>query len=702
VTDLEMAQQTVRSIAMANLDRLMDRYGPKMAGMYVRTAELDDVARAAYGDVRSPEAKAHADAILETWETLRQWANMYGANIPENPNARLPQTQEAVKVRAVHEDVFVQDHLDNADWEVMRYKGKAIPVDKRDEILRETYRGIVSDGFDRPEVAQHAAPGLASRLNRDRFIFYKDADAYIAMQEKYGAGTLYEQTINTVESLAKDIALLKMFGPAADSMREFTKRTALKRAADLNLERPTDKRTLVDRMKREVALFDDQIKIHSWHVVSADGNLPVQTFGAIRSIAVNALLGSSFLPNLAGDLGNASAMRHVVGMPEVSVFRSYTKEFLSSKRTKMEAAQLGVVMESMISLAQGRVRYFGALDGPTSIRRFTDITYRLGLANYHTQMIRNAQGKQLLGLWANYAGTSFDDLPFAPFLTERGITPADWDAFRATPLRDIRGAKFLVPKDMFDAGDKVVASKFSDALQLFIRTQVPDVSLRSRRAMGEFVDPNSAAGQSIRTLGSLFSFPVSIWYNQLRRIHETPNIRDKLVFGARYVTAMTFAGLAIEQMRAIVNGKELHDVTAGDTWGKALIAGGGFGIVGDLLLNSINMSNSARPYSNPTMEFLDKARELTVGNAWDAVFGEEPPTSDDVTKDAAKLIDASVPDLWYAKLLFERAIKDDFMRTIDPAGWQRKQQYLREHEEGMWWESGTEPTAPNLETAIGG
>jgi hypothetical protein len=114
------------------------------------------------------------------------------------------------------------------------------------------------------------------------------------------------------------------------------------------------------------------------------------------------------------------------------------------------------------------------------------------------------------------------------------------------------------------------------------------------------------------------------------------------------------------------------------------------------------MSNSARPYSNPTMEFLDKARELTVGNAWDAVFGEEPPTSDDVTKDAAKLIDASVPDLWYAKLLFERAIKDDFMRTIDPAGWQRKQQYLREHEEGMWWESGTEPTAPNLETAIGG
>lgn len=701
VIDLEMSQQTVRSIAMANLDRLMDKYGPKMAGLRVNR-NLDDVVRAAYGDSASPEAKAHADSIIETWDMLRQWANMYGANIPENVNARLPQTQEAIKVRRVPEREFIDDHLKYADWEVMKFEGKAIPVERREEILRHTYEGIISDGFDRPETAQLNAPGLATRLNRDRFIYYKDADAYITMQEKYGAGTLYEQTINTVESLAKDIALLKTFGPAADSMREFTKRTALKRAADLNLERPTDKRTLVDKMKRQVELFDDEIKIHSWHVVTADGNLPVQTFGAIRSVAVNALLGSSFIPNLAGDLANATAIKHVLRMPEVSVFRSYTKEFLSSKRTKLEAAQLGVVMESMISLAQGRARYFGALDGPTGVRRFTDISYRLGLANHHTQMIRNAQGKQLLGLWANHADDEFDDLPFAPFLIERGITKEDWDAFRATPLTDVRGAKFLVPRQMFLTGDKVVAQKFSDAMQLFIRTQVPDVSLRSRRAMGEFIDPNSAAGQSVRTLASLFAFPVTIWYNQLNRIASAPGIRNKLVFGARYVTAMTFAGLAIEQMRAITQFKELHDVTKADTWGKALIAGGGFGIVGDLLLNNLNMSNSARPYSNPTGEFLKKARELTIGNAWDYAFAEEPPTVDDVTVDTVKFVDAAIPDLWYARALFDRAIKDDFMRTIDPKGWERYQTYLEEHEEGMWWAPGEEPEAPNLETAIGG
>lgn len=701
VTDLELSQQTVRSFAMANLDRLMDKYGPKLAGLRVNR-DLDDVVRAAYGDAPSPEAKAHADSIIETWDMLRQWANMYGVNIPENANARLPQTQEAAKVRAVSEREFIDDHLQHADWDVMKFGGKLIPVEKREEILKHTYEGIISDGFDRPETAQLNAPGLATRLNRDRFIYYKDADSYIAMQEKYGAGTLYEQTINTVESLAKDIALLKVFGPAADSMREFTKRTALKRAADLNLARPADKRTLVDKMKRQVELFDDEIKIHSWHVVSADGNAAVQSFSAGRSIIVNALLGGSFIPNLLGDIANASVMRHVIKMPEVSVFRSYTKEFLSSSRTKREAAQLGVIMQSMISLAQGRARYFGALDGPMSVRRFTDISYRLGLANHHNQMIRNAQGKQLLGLWANHAGDEFDDLPFAPFLIERGITKSDWDKFRATPLTDIRGAKFLVPRQMFLTGDKEVAQKFSNALQLFIRTQVPDTSLRSRRAMGEFIDPNSAAGQSVRTINTLYAFPVTIWYDQLRRIAEAPGIRDKLVFGARYTTAMTLAGFAIMQMRAITQGKELHDATDVDTWGNAMIAGGGFGIVGDLILNNLNMSNSARPYSNPTAEFLNKVRELTAGNAWDYAFAEEPPTTNDVTADAAKVVDAAIPDLWYLRLLFDRAIKDDFMRTVDPAGWERKQRYLKEHEEGMWWASGEEPEAPNLATAIGG
>lgn len=724
VVDMEMAQETVRSVAFADLDRFMLKLMPQWAGLHAspNLKFSDDIVEAAYGNVKTPEAGAHAEAVIGVRETLRKWANMYGANIPENANAKLPQTHDSVRVGAVHEDEWVQDHIDTLDWDVMRLLGKEIPVDKRDEVLRHTYQGIINDGFDRGDVAQLHAPSLGSRLNRDRFLYYKDAPSYLAMQKKYGAGNFYEQTINMVEAMAKDISILKTFGPSADSMKEYTKRVALKRAADLNTAAPAGKKKLVSDMEKQVALFDDEYRIHSWHITSADGNIPVQAFSTARTVAVNAVLGSSFIPNFFGDLANAKVMKRVVGMPEISVFRAYSKEFLTSKMAKAEAAQLGVVMENAISLTQGRVRYFGALDGPHWARRGSDITYRLGLVSYHTQVIRNAMGKQLLGLWANHAGTKFDDLPFAPFLIERGIDAAEWDAFRATPLKDINGAKFLVPLDMWRAGDdaaKKTSEKFTAAMQVFIRTQVPDTNLRSRRAMGEFIDPNTVGGQSYRTLGSLMSFPASIWFNQLQRIAYLPNVRNKIALGAYYVTAMTMAGAAIVQAQALRDGKNLSDMGAmkedgtvnADFWGRAIQAGGGLGVVGDLVFNSINMNNSPQFSSNPTVEWFEKLHKLTLDNLIDAGktwgyeegLAREAGDDIDIGADAAKFIDASIPDLWQSRLIFERAIKDDFMRAIDPSGWERKQKYRKEYEAGDWWgPDQAEPEAPRLETVVGG
>jgi hypothetical protein len=701
----------------------MAKGGPRLGnlpGLQRNINWTDDVVRAAYGEGGDAEAKAHADAVIEARETLRKWANMYGANIPDNANAKLPQTHDPAHVQKVEEDEWVQDHIDNLDWEVMRFGGKEIPVGERAEILGKTYRGIVNDGMDRGDVAQLHAPSLGSRLNRDRFLYYKDADAYIAMQKKYGAGNFYEQTINMVEAMSKDISMLKMFGPSSDSMKEFTKRAAESRASDLNNARPAGKKTLVKKMERQVKLFDDQLKIHAWHIVSADGNFAVQSFAAIRTLAVAARLGSSLIPNFFGDIGNSKVMKRAMGMPEVSVFRSYAPEFFKTKRARQELAQLGVIQEETISLTLGRVRYFGALDGAHWARRGSDITYRLGLASNHTQAIRNAQGKQLLGLWANYAGDEFDDLPFAPFLIERGIDKADWDAFRSTPLKDVRGAKFLVPLDMWQAGNvrqKKTAEKFMAAMQLFIRTQVPDVSLRSRRALGEAIDPNSAQGQAARTLGSLMSFPVSIMFNQLRRIHELPNVRDKVALGTYYVTAMTLAGAGIVQARALLNGQNPYDMTVTDDegylnnfWGKALVAGGGLGVIGDLIFNSININNSPQFQRNVTAQWLINAHKLTVDNAIDASqtalyeqgFAREPGDDLEIGKDTFKFIDNSVPDMWQSKLIFERSIKDDWMRVVDPAGWERKQKYRQEHEEGDWWGPDQEPTLPDFSTAIGG
>jgi len=696
VAEMESTYDSVRGIAMATMDSFLSKYKPQKGGLSITTAGLDDIVHGVYGDVRTPVAKEMGDAIVHAMETLRKWANMHGASIPENPNRKLFQTHDAVKVKAVSEDQWVSEHLADGvlDWDVMRYAGKKIDPEAREGILRKTYEGIITDGFIREKVGQQAIPNLAGRLNRDRFLYYASPDSYIKMQEKYGAGNFFEQTVGMIDAMAKDISILRTFGPSADSMKEFAKRVGLERASKLDVEAVPGKRTNLDKMKREVVVFDDEYRIHARHVPATDGNWAVNTFATVRTLAVNALLGGVFIPSLYGDMANAKVAARMFNLPEAKVFGSYIDEFVPSPEKTAEAVRGGVVFENAISLAFSRQRYFGALDGPHWARRLSDITYRMGLAAHHTQVARNSQGKMFMGVLADHAGKQFDELPFAAAMVEQGITAAEWNAFRAIPLHEVRGATFLRPIDMWNgAADDVgrkAAEKFSNLMQIYIRTAVPDVTLRARRALGAAVDPNSASGQLFRTVGSLMSFPVSIYFNQLRRIVETPGVRNKAVLAARYFAWMTLGGMMITQTRALVAGKNPHSMMPYDDegnfnwdfYGRSVINGGSFGILGDLVFNNININNSQYRSGNPTLEYLKSAHKLTIDNLIDAMQGR--PT--DAGKDTLDFARANVPNLWYTKLLFDRALGDELMQQTDPAGYKMKKKYLQEHEEGMWWE----------------
>lgn len=723
MNDTEMSYETIRGIAMANLDRLLMKYKPKKGGLHVPTDGLEDIARASYGETAPDEARELFDSIFEAQEILRKEANMYGASIPENKNRRLAQTHDQKLVSAVAKETWIDDHMRSLDWDIMRFEGKNIPVDKREEVLGRVYDGIVNDGAGRGSPAQNQAPSLATRLARDRFLYYKDADSYIAMQKKYGKGNLYEQTIGLIDHMSMEISLLKHFGPSPDTAKEFAKRVGRERASQINNDRVPGKRDVVqkyDDYAREV--FDEMYDVHTRRVGAPDGNLMAQTFSTVRTLAVSAKLGGVFIPTVFGDIANARVARQVMKMPEVSVIRAYFRNFVPTKANQREATRAGIIFENGISLAFNRQRYFGALDGPHWARRWSDVTYRMGLAAHATQVGRNAAGKEFMGVLAEYKDVPFDELRFAPLLVENGIDAADWDAFRATPLYNYGGATWLRPIDMWRAGDdeaKKVAEKFQNAMQLYIRTAIPEPTLRSRVAMGEAIPPNSFRGQLWRTMTSLLAFPVSIYFNQLRRIADAPGITNKMKFGAMYFGWMTAGGMAITQFKALANGQELYDMDPtnavndfprfADFYGRALINGGSLGILGDMVFNNINMSNSDYNPGTPTEEYMRTLHKLTLDNMIDAGHAylyekgsiDKPPDELQVGKDTLKFIDANVPKLWYAKLIWQRALTDDLFERSDPAGWQRYQRYMQEHEEGMWWEPGGEPQAPNLETAIG-
>ena len=697
--DLQNTHETAAGMIMSNLDRLLEKYKPKKGGFVVPTDNLDNIVRASYGDVRNAEAKEFADSIAEAEEYARQWANSLGAAIPENPNRRIPQSINERKVAAVTKERFIDDFKDAMDWDIVKYAGKTVPLAQREEVLGKIYDGIVTNGTAQKGTAQNVTPGLATRLNRERFFYYKSADDWLRLQKMYGEGNIYEQFLNSIDSMAKDISLLHVLGPNPNTMKEFVKREANARAGALDLAKPASGQKNQDKARRAVQTFEEGYQLHARYVPSMEGNVLMQTFAAVRQTAVNALLGGVFVPSIFGDLANAKVAARMVNLPDAKFIRDYVHNFSPTKENISAFVSDGIVYENAVSLIHMKSRYFGPMEGPNIVKRIGDITYRSTLVAHHTQVGRVTAFQQMMGVMTRLRDKTFDELPMAPYMSEMGITPEDWDIFRAQAVHNERGAEFIRPIDMAPE-DRQVATKFSNLMYDYARLAIPSPTLRSRVAAGETVDPNTIRGQFLRSTTALMSFPIALHFNQLRRIAQVPGIRNKITLATQYFLWTSVAGMLITQTKALLQGQNLYSMDPTDSkfytdfLPRSLLNAGSLGLLGDVVMNSVAMANGDYAPRSPVSGYFGDMAKVLKDLVPDAP-NKHPG------RDMIKFIEDNVPKAWYAKLVIDRSVKDTLLQETDPAAYQARKRAEKKHEEGYWWGAGKSPTAPKLDTVIG-
>lgn len=701
---VEYAYDRIRGQAMASLDAFILEYMPKIGGLVLPTHNLANIVKSVFGEATNPTAAAQAKSIIEVRKFLAKRANMEGATLDLESKSQLPQTHDRIKVRKVSEDEWVREHLAALDWETMRYEGKKIPPQAREEVLRRTYQGIITDGKIRDKAAQARNTNLATRMSRDRFLWYKDADSWLAMQEKYGAGNIHQQVLGMIDTYARDISTMEVLGPSPNTMREFVKRAAHHRAAELEVSGPRKGKSWIAKTNEAADSFDKQMDLHSLLTLNGEENVLAQTAATARTTSSSLLLGGVYLASL-GDIAVAKWARQFHGMPETGVIRNYLTHFIDNKASAEQAMRAGIIFESGISLASSHQRFFGPLDGAHWARRLSDVIYRSGLATLHTQAMKNMSGLELLGLFADNAGKKFDELEFNPSLRNFGITEEDWNLFRATPLHNDRGATFLRPIDLWETGtteaQRRAADKFADFMQMFIRDAVPSPDLRSRSALGENVAASSLAGQLIRTQTMLTSFPATIFFNHMTKIWNLTDPKDKLAQGARFFIYLTLGGAFVTQLKALAQGRDPYDMSTLDFWGRSLINGGSLGILGDFVFNNINVSNSRYRPENPLMQQWRAIQGLTLDNLIDYANGEEL----NLRGDAAKAANQLMPKLWWFRAVWDRKVADELLKMNDPKAYAKLVENQRAQEEetgqGRWWGAGEEPRAPDLEGAFG-
>lgn len=709
--ELEVAYRRTLGQAHSYMANNLEKYRPKVAGLHHSVRDMDDIAYAAYGEnVTNTSAKELAEELLNAQDFLRRMANMYGAAIPANPNRRLPQSHDRLKIAQVTREEWVADQMGRLDWKLMRYNDRPIAVGQREAILGRVYDTIRTEGANKITPGHTSAEHLAARLSKERFLYYKDAKSYLEMQKKYGAGNIFQQSIGMIDSMARDISTLEKLGPNPSAMRNFIANTAKNRAAELELAKPVRRgKSHLAKTNEALETFDNVYDLHNRLVMNGDENVGAQSLATARTVVLSSVLSGAYIANLA-DLAFFKYNALINNMPMFGHTRAYIKHFLPNRENRQVAIRSGLIAESATSIAMGYQRHFGLLDGPQWARRYADVINRMQLLTPHVQATRWAHGMEMMGAFYDWKGLSYDNLPIIENLRRAGITEADWNIFRNSPTFKDRGSVYLRPIDLANSPNgnstqnQIVANKFLDLIQWDARTAIPHPSERVQAAMGQHIPASTIMGQVARTVGALKTFPVTVMMMQGKDILRQPTPGEKLRNAAAFFVFLTGAGAFVTQARELAYGRDPYDMRTGDFWMRAVVNGGSLGLLGDLAADSIQMfgkNSGGDMLGGPIPEFFERSLDLTVGNLRQFVQGEDT----DAAREAIRWMRSYGPRLWQLRLLMDRLVYDTLMQHADPEAYRRlkrmEQRRANETGQGAWWGMGEQPRAPNLPNAIG-
>ncbi len=704
--EVGQATESVEYQIMASMAAVINAFDSRLAGFYKPVENMAEAVSALYGNAAGPAAKTIAQAVTDTYNLMTKLLRNEGVDLPENKNFRLSQRHDRFLVHNATKEVWVREHLADGvlDWEVMRYQRKAIPVEKREEILGRVWDAITTEGKNTVHESQNNAMSLASKLGRERFLYYASADSWNSMNSKYGAGNMYEQLLAQVQSTSKYVGLMRSFGPNPKTGAAFAERALEKKVSEQVLGVGAKKAEKLHTAKdRELNSFQSQYAIAAQEVDTGHGDPLVNAANTARLLTGVAMLGGMAVNALSDAFyGMWARTNYFRWGSATSLIPRYIQGVTQFKNFKQQMINDGIGLETVMSMAHGNERFSLGLEGAHWAKQLSEAQYRITGTSRITQVGRGLAGQDFSRMLAEGYGQAFEAHPLYSLFSNIGITAKDWEHLQATALytpeyydgtRLVGKGQFLRPIDMWnDAKSQAArdaANKFMLAQGMFIHGAVPGPNIRTRAFTGGAVTSRALHGQAMKTMVQFMAFPASIMFNQWKIAMSAPTAAQKAWRLSSLIAFTTGGGALIQQIKELLKGNKPKPMDTPAFWGKSLVLGGGGAILGDFLYNNIVNANSAFGASTP-MGSLGRAAVAPLTESWKAyVLGEE-----DAKPGAAlmQLAWAGIPKPQPYKLALERMLYDPMLQQYDPAAYERKvsaqQKALADNEQESWWATG--------------
>lgn len=415
VQSLESKIQATEALFLSNLLDVWQATNPRIFGLFSDRAGEVALLREIMGeDSGSPVAKAAAKTWREQAELMRQQFNAVGGDIPLREDWGTPQHHSQSRVHKATQKTWTEDtlplmkreafvHEDGSqftDAELTDFLGHAWTtiasggLNKADAQLIVTgYReggktsgqftpvagrlGVEGDftGTARSAAFQGTRAGrgtanVANRGNVARQLHFKDADAYMAYQAKYGERDLYSILVGHVRGSARDIASVQSFGDNPSAMVAHF----LKRGQDESFARGVPAKRGQEQATRIQSLFDH---------ISGRREAPANEALARGADATRQWLSASRLGSaVISSFSDEATMAVTANVNNVSYMQAFRNElsFLASGENRDMARRAGLAMDSIIS----------------SLNRFGQDGMSNGFASRLANTVMTVQGLNLL------------------------------------------------------------------------------------------------------------------------------------------------------------------------------------------------------------------------------------------------------------------------------------------------------------------
>jgi hypothetical protein len=655
-----------------------------------------------------PDVKKIAEIVNKWQEVARLRSNRAGSFVRRIPGYIMRQAHDMLKIRkagAKEWTEFVRPLLD-AD----KTFGSSDPAKFLDGAYQGLSSGIHLKSQGATDDLAFKGPGnLAKRISQERILHFKDADSFLAYNEKFGTRSLIEGIFGGLERSAKDIGLMETWGTNPRAMFDDV-RGAL--AYDNRSEHPDWAQKLRGKtLENQFAEIDGSAMI-------ADDPSIAQFASGIRAVQSMAKLGGSVISSIS-DVATAASELRFQGQNLGPAYTGLMANFLegrSSREARVLASDIGVGIEGALGSVMSRFSSDESLPGAAS--KIMRLYFKANLLTWWTDSIKTGVARMMSARAAGEAarGWSKVDPKFREALSLYGIDDAKWEVMRKATARLQDGKAYLTAQSIRDLPDEAFAAlgsktgrqaqglrdELSSALQAFYtdRTDVAVVTpgAKENAMLHQGTLRGTWLGEATRFIMQFKAFPIAFATKVMGRDLGGEGLVQGLLKGkgdllgiAHTVAATTAMGMIALQAKEVLKGRSPRDAFEGkwaETWRAAMLQGGGMGIYGDYFFGDFS-----RMGSSPEETFLGP----TAGTASDIIkLWSKVRSGDDPSADAIRLGVGNAPfmNLFYTRAAMDYLVLYHLQEMANPG-------YLKRMEDRVKKENDQTFLAPPSQYAVG-